>query len=213
MLSPEDVSLDLIDQCKIFHLSSVSLTGEISEKATFYALNYAKEKGKLVSFDVNYRELLAVDIVRYKKLIGDALPLADILKVSEEESLIFSGLEDVEQAAAHFCRLGAKMVVVTLGPKGCYYLYDKLSGYIPAYDLKAVDTTGAGDSFVAAMLACFVALRKPIYELDREDVTAMMEYANAAGSICSSRYGTISAMPSHEEIADCLKNTKKLVTN
>ena len=61
-----------------------------------------KEKGKLVSFDVNYRELLAVDIVRYKKLIGDALPLADILKVSEEESLIFSGLEDVEQAASHF---------------------------------------------------------------------------------------------------------------
>ncbi len=211
MLSEDDVSLDLIDQCKIFHFSSVSLASEISAKATLYALNHAKGKGRLVSFDINYRKMLAADITSYNERIRDVLPSVDILKVSEEEALIFSGLEDIEEAAAHYCRLGAKLVVITLGPKGCYYLYDKLSGYVPAYDLKAVDTTGAGDSFVAAMLARFVALEKSLSGLEQEDITGILEYANAAGSICSSRYGTISAMASHEEIVNCLNNIEKLV--
>jgi fructokinase len=211
MLSEKDVSLELIERCKIFHFSSVSLASEISAKATLYALMHAREKGRLISFDVNYREMLAADTVQYKKLIESVLPSVDILKVSEDESQIFSGLEDIEQAAARFYGLGIKMVVITLGPRGCYYLHGKSAGYVPAYDLKAVDTTGAGDNFVAAMLARFVTMKKSIDKLDREDVIEMLEYANAAGSICASRYGTISAMASHEEIKDCLKNTKKLV--
>lgn len=211
MLSVDDVSLDVIERCKIFHFSSVSLAHEISGKATLYALNHAKEKGKLISFDVNYRELLAADTTQYKKLIRDVIPFADILKVSEDESRIFSGIEDVKQAAAHYRSSGIKMIVITLGPRGCYYLCGKFSGYVSAYDYKAVDTTGAGDNFVAAMLACFVAMKKSIHELDQEDVIAILEYANAAGSICSSRYGTISAMASNDEIEDCLKNNKKLV--
>ena len=210
-LSESDVRKGLIDRCTIFHFGSVSMTDEPSRGATLYAAAYARERGKLVSFDPNYRQPLWPDAYSAKDVILSAIPLADILKVSEEELLLLTGDTDIGRGASFLAGLGPSVVLVTLGPKGSYFHTSKASGGLPAYGVTTVDTTGAGDAFLGAVLS---RLRgKTAYDLHDISGAAwndIIDFANAAGSLATAKKGAIPALPALDEIETCRRNVPRM---
>ena len=198
MLSPQDIDLSLIDACKVFHFSSVSLVAEESREATVYAAKEAKKRGKVISFDINYRALLWNDEEKAKREVETVIPLADIVKVSDEEAVLFGG--SIEGAAEVFRSFGAKLVLITLGADGSIYDNGVWRGTVPSFSVKAIDTTGAGDNFMGAFLAKFIQSGKEIADLAEEDLIEALAFANAAGGICASRYGAIDGQATPEDI-------------
>ena len=202
MLSCEDIDLSLIDECKVFHFSSVSLVAEESREATVFAAQEAKKRGKIISFDINYRALLWNDEEKAKAEVEKVLPLADLIKVSEEEAVLFGG--SLEDAPEYFFSFGAKVVLVTLGADGsCFYTKD-MQATVPTFKVKTLDTTGAGDNFMGAFLAWMIQNGRPLEELTEDELKAALRYANAAGAICASRYGAIDGQATPEDIASFL---------
>ena len=207
MLTPAEVRRDLIDACRIFHFGSLSLTDEPCRSATFEAVEYAKKQGKLVSFDPNYRPLLWKDADAAREQMIKGVMLSDVLKVSEEEMTLITGETDVETGSEKLLKAGLTLVLVSLGEKGAFYRSRMCAGHLPAYSVKAVDTTGAGDAFVGAMLW---QLRGKSHEelgcMQESELSGMVNFANAAGSLTTTRGGAIPALPDREEILACCKS-------
>ncbi|MGM9659374.1 MAG: carbohydrate kinase [Faecousia sp.] len=207
MLTASEIRRDLIDRCKIFHFGSVSLTGEPCRSACLEAAAYAKQQGKRISFDPNYRPLLWDSEVEAREQIMRGIALADILKVSEEEMQLITGTDDLEKGSRILLEMGPSLVLVTMGEKGAFYRNRIHAQLIPTYPVKAVDTTGAGDAFVGAMLWCLKDL--PVEEISHSDLSRMVDFANAAGSLTTTKGGAIPALPSMEEIRSCRQKKKE----
>lgn len=214
-----DVNLDLADvdkikdvEAKVFHFGSVSLTAEPARTATLKAVEQAKANGSLISYDPNLRLPLWSSPEAAKKAILDTIGMADILKISEEEAEFLFGSADCEQAAALiFEQHHIPLIIITRGPKGCYALVNGKGYQSYAYDLKTVDTTGAGDSFLAGVLYQWLKLNKPISQLQEQEIEVMFDFANAIGSLVTTKKGAIPAIPSIEQIEACMQFEPKLM--
>jgi fructokinase len=192
-LTEEELDPELIHSAKILHVGTLSLTAEPARTATFKALEAAKAAGVTISCDVNWREPLWESREQFINQTEMLLPLVDLLKVSDNEAEILTGKKAYDEAAEQLKqKYNLKAVAVTLGAKGAYFLSDTESGFIPAYKVKAIDSTGAGDCFWAACL--YKHLENCM--LNKENV----RFACAAASICVERRGAIPAMPSLDEV-------------
>lgn len=208
MLTSVEIGLELIDQCRIFHFGSVSLTDEPCRSATFAAAAYARQQGKCVSFDPNYRPLLWESEADAKEQMRKGVSMADILKVSEEELTLITGQTDFEPGAQQLLEMGPSLVLVSLGAKGAYYRSRSGAVWLPTYDVKTIDTTGAGDAFVGAILWQLKDLT--LEEIGSMDLAGIVDFANAAGSMTTTRSGAIPALPTLQEIQSCRQNEKLL---
>ena len=207
MLRVEDVA-DLVTDCRIFHFGSVSLTGEPCRSATLSAARRARDAGALVSFDPNYRPLLWEGEEEARRTILEALPLAGLLKVSREEMELLTGERDLERGAARLCSMGPEAVFVTLGEKGAYFQVPAGTGRLPAYAVSAVDTTGAGDAFLGALLAQIPGRgREALSRLTLDQWREAVRTACAAGGLTASARGAIPAMPGPAQIRACVAGT------
>jgi len=202
MLRWEEIDEKLVTNCRIFHFGSVSLTDEPCRSATLHAVELARKAGRIISFDPNYRPLLWKDAGEAVKVIKRCLPSADIIKVNEEEMELITGESDVSRGAEKLAQYGASLVIITLGPKGTFYRSMSVKGHVPAYNVRAIDTTGAGDAFMGALLFCLRNKTiEDVRQLDKPQTEEMISFANAAGSLTTTKKGAIPAMPSHDEIA------------
>ena len=152
MLCGEEVDARLLRDARIFHFGSVSMTDEPSRSATIQAARTAKEAGVLISYDPNYRPLLWRSQEEAISVIGSVLPYCDIVKVSYEEMQLMTGLDDLGEGAAAIAGKGPDCVIVTLGPGGAFIKAGEYSASYRTYDVRTIDTTGAGDSFYGAFL-------------------------------------------------------------
>ncbi len=212
LLGEQDIDDKLVKDTKIFHFGTVSMTHEPSRGATLYAVKAAKEKGSLISFDPNLRPPLWDSLEEAKRMMEIGLEYADILKVSEEELEFLTGLKDLGAGSEYISgKYGIRLVLVTLGPKGCFYRLGTQTGCLPTYDVKTVDTTGAGDAFLGAFLYGLLEKRKSLTELNRDEIEQLVDFANAAGSLATIRKGAIPAMPTAAEIEQCRNTVAKLV--
>ncbi|QNK42314.1 PfkB family carbohydrate kinase [Caproicibacter fermentans] len=209
-LAPEDLDFGLIDSAKVFHFGSLSMTDEPARSATRTALEYAREKGKIITYDPNWRPALWMNDEQAKENMLFGLQYADVLKVSEEELAFLTGKDDVDAGSRQFLECGVKIVVVTLGPKGCYYRCAKGSGSLSTYDTKVTDTTGAGDCFFGAMICQLSRYEGALAAILPEELAKMADFANAAGALCATKKGTLSAMPTEEDIRRCMSDTPLL---
>ncbi len=204
MLHKEEVRKALIEACRVLHIGSISLTGEPSRSATLEAVAYAKRLGKIISFDPNYRPLLWDQPDTALEQIQNGLRWADIVKVSEEELALLFGHTDPLACSTTLIEQGVTLVLVSLGKKGAFYRIGSLYGYVPTYDVNTVDTNGAGDAFLGAVLYRLQGRTlSDIANLTREDLEEIVLFANAAGSIATTRNGSIPAMPTLQQIAAC----------
>lgn len=204
MLNTNEVKRDLINDCKIFHFGSVSLTDEPCRKATFDSVAYAKEHGKIISFDPNYRPLLWKDKAESIKIITKAIAFSDILKVSEEEMYLITNETNLELGSEKLLNMGPSLVLVSLGEKGACFRNKKHFGIFPTYNVNAVDTTGAGDAFVGAMLWQIKDFN--LCEISNMNLAENINFANAAGSLTTTQRGAIPALPTLREIKKIQEN-------
>lgn len=209
MLAEQEVSKKLIEECRVFHFGSLSLTDEPAKTATKRAVALAKEAGKLISFDPNYREPLWENEERAKEAVWYGISACDILKIADNEIKWLTGLEDYDEGVrAIKKRSWAKLINVTLGCQGslAYYQDKKVFGNSFLSD-RTIDTTGAGDTFCAGVLS-FV-LKHGLNDLKEEDLGEMLAFANAAASIVTTRKGALRSMPDKEEIDSLIRGSRK----
>ncbi len=203
MFSEDDIDFNIIDKCDLLHFSSVSMSKGKSRNATRKAVEYAKSKGKIISFDPNLRELLWDSLDEAKSIISSMLKYADILKISGEELEFVTGESNIEKATQMLFDKNIPLIFSTLGPDGCYYKHKNGRGYRKAYNTKVIDTTGSGDAFVGAILYKIAEVNGNIGELNNDEVSDIAEFANAAGSLAATIRGGIPSMPTVAQVEEC----------
>ena len=197
-LQAEEIPAALLRDTRVLHFGSVSLTAEPARSATLYAAKTARENGCLVSYDPNYRESLWHSREEAVAQMKAALPLCDILKISDEELPLLTGTNDPAEGSRQLSDLGIRLIFVTLGADGAFYRMGEHTGSVPGIRVKVGDTNGAGDTFFGAALSKLV--REDLDTLTPERLAEIAAFANKAASITTSRHGAIPAMPRLEEI-------------
>ena len=202
MLTPEEVNRGMIDDCRIFHFGSVSMTAEPSRSATFAAAEYAREKGKLISYDPNLRLNLWESAELAKEWILKGVTYANILKLSEEELVFLTGCTDFKQGAQELLDRyeNLKVVLISLGGDGALALNRECTVSMTAYPVKVADTTAAGDSFMGGFLYKMLHASSSPEALSQQELLDCLSFANATGSMTTTRKGSIHALPTMEEI-------------
>lgn len=201
-LSFEELNLALIDEAKVFHFGTLSLTDEPSRTATYKAVAYAKEKGKLITYDPNLRKPLWADLQEAKTQLLWGLAQADVVKISDEEVEFLFGL-GVEEGAKYILEnYPVKLVFVTCGPNGCFFMNEQASGHVPSIQgIQVRDTTGAGDIFGGSAVWKLLQLGKKPGELNGDELKEVVGFACAAAGLSTTRSGGISSVPEYSEVA------------
>ena len=208
-LTPEEAiaAMERMGVPHILHVGSLSLTDEPSREACMEAVSAAWDAGARISYDPNYRAALWDSEEHAAWMMKSLLPYTDILKVSEEEMLMLTGTEDLEEGSRLLAREGTMsdsgigLVMVTLGADGVFVRYRENSCRVPGSSVEVADTNGAGDTFAGAMLAKLAgSIRSGKGSPEWEDLMEYVRYANRAASITCSRHGAIPAMPRSEEV-------------
>lgn len=202
LLAPADIRPETIAAATIVHIGSCSLSRSPSAEATLEGLRLARDAGKLVSFDVNYRASLWQRESDAAARIAEALPFVDLLKVSEEEVHLVGGPAGLTDCLRTH---GIAVAVETLGAGGarCHFAGDSV--HVPSPPAIAVDATGAGDAFWGAFLAHLVTAGiRRVDDLGLDAIVAAATYGTAAGSLCVRRKGAIAALPTRAEILTLL---------
>lgn len=195
----EDVPEALLADTRVLHFGSVSLTAEPSRSATLESAKLAKGRGAWISYDPNYRASLWRDEETAIRQMQEPLPLVDILKISDEELPLLTGLSDPERGSARLAEKGIKLILVTLGAEGAFYRFGGRTGHVPGVKVTVGDTNGAGDTFFGALLSRLVR-KDSLEDLTREELETMIAFANKAASVTTSRHGAIPAMPTLTEM-------------
>lgn len=195
-LTAEEVPYDLLDGCSVFHFGTLSLTSEPARTATRKAVAYAKEHGKLISFDPNLRKPLWPNDEAAKEQMEWGLHQSDIVKISDEEIEFLWGLSPEEGAQKLLKEYCVRLVYATLGPKGCHFANRNGCGEVasPA-GIHVVDTTGAGDIFGGSAMSRFLRLAKAPEELTVEEMRAVTRFACCAASLSTQTHGGINSVP------------------
>ena len=198
-LAPEEVNAGLIQNCRIFHFGTLSLTDEPALSATKYALAQAKTAGALISFDPNYRPALWKSEAQAKQAAWFGIQNCDILKIADDELFWLTGESDADEGVnALREHSGAKLIFVTLGPNGSVAYHGGHRVYAPAFLTAAVDTTGAGDAFCGCALQYI--LEHGAENLTDGQLNELLRFANAAASVVTTRKGALLSMPETAEI-------------
>lgn len=208
-LNFSEVKKNLIDGCRLLHFGSLLLTAEPSKSAVINSVEYAKQQGKIITYDPNWREQLWDSKEDAIKTMRSVLRYVDIIKVSELELQIVTECTNLLPAIAELLKAGVKVVCVTQGAKDCVIATKRGIERFPTFKAETVDTLGAGDSFFGAFISRLVLTGKTPDELDMSDLRDFAIYANACGALSSEKVGAIPAMPTHEEIMALIAREKK----
>lgn len=199
-LRAEECSMALIDEAKLLHFGSLSLTHEPARSATRAAVARARSGGKLISFDPNLRPPLWDSPEAAKEQMFWGMEQADIVKISDDEVEFLFGCDEQEGAKLLLERYGVKLVLVTLNAKGCYFATEKASGYAPAPAVRPVDTTGAGDIFFGAAISRLLKSEKPVEELSEAELRWVAAFGCAAASLSTLKNGGIPSIVSESDV-------------
>ena len=211
LLSPEELSDELLGNTRFLHFGSVSLTDDPARSATLFAAKRAKELGATVTYDPNYRANLWNSEKEAVERMKSVLGFVDILKISDEELPLLTGTDDPEAGTRQlFDEYGISLILLTLGADGAYYRRGGETGKAEGFKVKVADTNGAGDTFFGAFLSRMAALGvyKPD-DLTSEQLFDSVRTANLAASLTTSRHGAIPAMPDLKELEDKLDSEVK----
>ena len=203
----EELNLSLIDEARVFHFGTLSLTDEPARTATQKAVAYAKAGGKLITYDPNLRKPLWKDLAEAREQLLWGLGQADVVKISDEEVEFLFGLAP-EAGAAHIRReYGVKLVFVTCGKDGCFFQNEKASGWVPALSgIRVADTTGAGDIFGGSAVWKLLQLSKAPEELTGEALEEITRFACTAAGLSTTRPGGISSVPEYEAVLAAMES-------
>ncbi|KAL6970748.1 carbohydrate kinase PfkB [Sarracenia purpurea var. burkii] len=204
LLTPDELNLELIRSAKVFHYGSISLIVEPCRSAHLKAMEVAKGAGALLSYDPNLRLPLWPSAEEARTQIMSIWDKAEVIKVSDVELEFLTGSDKIDdESALSLWHSNLKLLLVTLGEKGCRYYTKNFHGSVDGFHVKAVDTTGAGDSFVGALL-CKIVDDQSVLE-DEARLKEVLKFSNACGAITTTKKGAIPALPTESEALSLLK--------
>jgi len=203
-LYEDDIKEADIQNTVIVHAGSYSLSAHPAAEATAKALRLGRELGKLVSFDVNYRDVIwNNDKKACAEAVKELLPYIDAMKVSDEEVDMMGGEAEIP---ALMEKNHIAVVIETLGAKGAKCFFNGKTFTVPGRKAVCADTTGAGDAFWGGFLSC---LRlngvEKSEQLTESLLQKAMNYGNVAGWICVQSKGAIESLPTRKQIETVLK--------
>ena len=199
----DELDMSLIDNAKVFHFGTLSLTDEPARTTTYKAVEYAKSAGKLITYDPNLRKPLWKDLEEAKKQLIWGMTMADVVKISDEEVEFLWGL-GVEEGADYILKnFGVKLVFVTCGADGCYFKNAVASGKVPSLkNIKVVDTTGAGDIFGGSAVYKLLQTGKAPETLNEEELREVVTFACTSAGLSTTKPGGISSVHEYQQILD-----------
>ncbi len=198
LLSPEDVSEELLSGASFVNFGSIPLIKDPSRAAIHEAAKLARDLSVPVAFDVNFREHLWSSGEEAREVVDPLFDYSYVVKLSDDELSPLLGTEDEEEAAKKLLKRGVPLVLVSLGPEGALYATGEFTGSVPSFPVEVVDATGAGDAFLAAVLAHLS--EGPEISLDEERVREATRRGTAAGALACTDYGAMRALPSTDEL-------------
>ncbi|MEE3392317.1 MAG: carbohydrate kinase [Lachnospiraceae bacterium] len=206
MLTADEVDTDMIENAKIFHFGTLSMTDDTVREATKKAVDTAKKAGKIVSFDPNIREPLWSSMDLCRKQIEYGLTKCDILKISDNEIQWFTGEDDFDKGIAAIKReYDIPLILLSAGKTGSYAYTGDTKVFGPAFPKEhVIETTGAGDTFMAGVLNYVLENGWKTYS--EKELESMLTWANAGASIITQRRGALRVMPEREEILEIIKD-------
>lgn len=204
MLRESEVKEELIKESKLFHFGTLSMTHEDVRKATKKAIQIAEEAGAIISFDPNLREPLWNSLDEAKEQILYGLSHCHILKISDNEIQWLTGQEDYTDGVKWILeRYQIPLILVSMGKEGSRAYYGgKMVEVKPFIQKNTIETTGAGDTFCGCVL--HYICEHGLENLTEENLFEMLQFANAAASIITTRKGALRVMPEEKEIAGLL---------
>ncbi len=192
----DELELSLLDETRVFHFGTLSLTGEPSRTTTYRAVEYAREHGKLITFDPNLRKPLWRELDEAKQQMLWGLAHADVVKISDEEVEFLFGLGVQEGAQYILEHFPVKLVFVTCGPDGCWFQNKNASGHVDSLrNIQVVDTTGAGDIFGGSAVWKLLQTGKAPEALDEVALREIVSFACTAAGLSTTKPGGISSVP------------------
>ena len=205
MLSADEVDPEVIKDTKIFHFGTLSMTHDGVREATKKAVETAKANGCLVSFDPNLRPPLWSSLDLAKEQMEYGFGQCDILKISDNEIQFVSGKEDYDEGIAYLQeKYQIPLILLTMGKDGSRAYYKGMRVERPGFAVKAIETTGAGDTFCGSSLNYIV--EHDFENLTEEQLGEMLTFANAAAALVTTKKGAIKAMPKREDVLEVIEH-------
>ena len=211
-LTFEELNLSLIDEARVFHFGTLSLTDEPARTTTQKALAYARSKGKLITYDPNLRKPLWKDLKTAKEQLLWGLTQADVVKISDEEVEFLFGL-GVQEGAEHMLRTfpNLKLVFVTCGPDGSWFQNRQARGMVPSLkNIRVTDTTGAGDIFGGSAVWKLLQTGKNPENLTEAELREIVTFACASAGLSTTRPGGISSVPDLADVTAAISGSEDL---
>ncbi len=204
MLTEDEVDPDFVSQTKLFHFGTLSMTHDGVRAATKKAVQAAKDAGCLVSFDPNLRPPLWSSLDLAKEQMEYGFGVCDILKISDNEIQFVSGKEDYDEGIAYLReKYHIPLILLTMGKDGSRAYYKGMRVERPGFSVKAIETTGAGDTFCGSALNYIV--EHGFEDLTEDQLGELLTFANAAAAIVTTKKGAIRSMPERGEVDNLIK--------
>ena len=203
LLSAEEICVEDFNEKDILHFCSVSLIDAPIKEAHRRAIEIAKEKGCLISFDPNVRLPLWKNPEDCRKAILEFLPLSNIVKISDEELEFITGIKDEKEALDFLLTGDVKVIIYTKGTNGAEFITKERVIFSPSFKVSAQDTTGAGDSFIGSLLYQVAEGEYSLEQLvglSEEKVQEILTFSNATAALTVCKKGAIGALPLKEEV-------------
>ena len=180
------------------HLCSIALSAEPSRTSAFTAMTAIRHAGGFVSFDPNIREDLWQDEHLLRLCLRQALQLADVVKLSEEEWRLISGkTQNDREIYALAKEYEIAMLLVTKGAEGVVVCYRGQVHHFAGMSVNCVDSTGAGDAFVAGLLT---GLSSTGLSTDEREMRQIIDLAQRCGALAVTAKGAMTALPCRQEL-------------
>lgn len=201
MLRESDLPVEVLQNARIFHFGTLSMTHEEVRQATKAAVAHAKAGGALISFDPNLRPPLWASLEDARAQMEWGLGQCDILKIADNEIEFLTGETDFDKGAAKLQAAypNIRVLNVTAGAEGSHSYYGGMHVFVPGFTLGGtIETTGAGDTFCACVLN--YVLEHDIEGYTEQNLRDMLRFANAAAYLVTTKKGAIRSMPERSQV-------------
>lgn len=214
-MTPADIPIRLVRSSRIFHYGTISFIHPGTRRAAARGLRAARDSSTVfISCDPNLRLNLWPSAKVARKTILEAVEPAHLVKLNEQELQFLTGARNRARGIQIFARHSDAAVLVTRGPRGAVYRWGSVEGEVPGFSVSAIDTTGAGDGFVAGFLSRLLQGSKDLRSLapNGEQLHRWVRYANAVGALATTKLGAIPAFPAPKEVAALLETGQPTLT-
>jgi sugar/nucleoside kinase (ribokinase family) len=209
LIGPEDIVPDFFAEASVFAYGSVTLVNDNGQEAVAVASRLMRNRGQQVIFDINLRPATWPTLDLARSRILKAIDTASIVKLNAAELKFLAGTDDIDAGSRWILDQGPSLCCVSLGAKGAYFNNGKASGYVSAFAVEVVDTTGSGDAFVAGLAYQISTAAQQPADLGEEALRAMLTFANACAGLSTTQVGAMSALPTRHAVEALIAQTKR----